>query len=76
MFTHRPDAIYLGNEPKRKNTDFPQQADVTNTSIHYKIFIRSFILINLGEHKMIIPREVYQQEGTICLITGGPSKEN
>lgn len=76
MFTHRPDAIYLGNEPKRKNTDFTQQADVTNTSIPYKIFSQSFILINLGEHKMIIQREVYQKEETICLITDGPSKES
>ena len=78
MFTHRPAAIYLGNEPKkkkkRKTTDFTQQADVTNTSIPYKIFSQSFILINLGEHKMIIQREVYQKEETICLITDGPSK--
>lgn len=73
MFTHRPDAIYLGNEPKRKNTDFTQQADV---SIPYKIFSQLFILINLGEHKMIIQREVYQKEETICLITDGPSKES
>ena len=59
---------------KRKTTDFTQQADVTNTSIPYKIFSQLFIRINLGEHKMIIQREVYQKEEAVCLITDGPSK--
>ena len=66
----------MSQKKKKISTDLAQQEDVTDMSIPYKIFNQSFILINLVEHRMIIQREVYQREATVCLITDGSSKES